>query len=122
MIKCFLKPQFISRVSFTVCLIVIEFLSTTIVEIKAVENSWDKLNHFSAFFVLYMLMHFAYKDFSIYIKVFLLFIFAVHIEIVQIFIPGREFSILDIAADVIGILMGTLIVRYFKLPFSLKLS
>jgi len=42
------------QISFFICLISIEYLATTTISISIVENTWDKANHFFAFFVLYI--------------------------------------------------------------------
>ncbi|DAB31067.1 MAG TPA: teicoplanin resistance protein VanZ [Sulfurimonas sp. UBA12504] len=87
-------------------LAVILYLATTTMQIKVVENIWDKANHFAAFFVLYILIHLAYKEVSLQSKVLILVIFGALIEIVQYFTPGRFFSLLDIFADSVGIAIG----------------
>jgi len=80
-------------------------LATTSVHIEVIESIWDKANHFSAFFVLYMLLSFAYKKMALHVKVLWLLAFGIQIEIVQSFI-GRDASLLDIFADSIGIAIG----------------
>ena len=71
-----------------------------------VQNSWDKANHFVAFMVLYILLSLGYRHIGLVLKVAILFVFALQIEIVQYFIPGREFSLLDVVADMIGVCIG----------------
>ena len=70
-------------ISFFICLVAIEFLATTSQEIKPIQNSWDKANHFIAF------------------------------------LPNRDFSLLDIFADFVGIVLGIFLVsivyRFFPL-------
>lgn len=96
----------IFRLMFFVCLASIEFLATTTMKIEIVESVWDKANHFIAFFVLYILLSFAYKNLSLFMKVLILLGFGIQIEIVQSFIDGRSASFLDIVADSIGITIG----------------
>lgn len=81
----------LSKISFFICIVAIEYLATTTISIPVVENSWDKLNHFIAFFVLYTLLSLGYKELTLKIKTILLLIFAIQIEIVQYFIPNRYF-------------------------------
>ena len=118
MIKIILQES-VFRILFLICILSIEFLATTTIEIKVVENSWDKLNHFFAFFVLYILLSFAYKRLELRSKVFLLLLFGMQIEVVQHFIEGRYFSLIDVVADGVGILLGvlfhTLVLRKIKL-------
>ncbi len=94
------------------CLAVIEFLATTTIHIEVIESIWDKGNHFLAFFVLYVLLTLAYKNMSLLIKVLLLVAFGLQIEVVQSFIDGRYFSLLDIVADSVGILIGVVACRF----------
>ena len=98
-----------------ITLAVIEFLAnTTTVHIKIVESMWDKANHFSAFFVLFILLSLAFKEMKIVIKVILLLSFGLQIEIVQYFIEGRDFSLMDVVADFIGILIGMILYKLYN--------
>lgn len=91
---------------FFLSLLSIEFLATTTLEIKAVHSLWDKANHFIAFFVLYTLLYFSHFALKRVTTVALLLLFGIQIEIVQYFIPLREFSLLDVFADSVGIAIG----------------
>jgi len=94
------------RVAFFITLGVIEYLATTTQQIEIVSSMWDKANHFTAFFVLYILLSLAYRNLSTTVKIVILLAFGIQIEIVQSFIDGRYFSMLDVLADTIGILLG----------------
>jgi VanZ family protein len=109
------------RVMFYGCLVVIEFLATTTQEIKPLEHSWDKANHFLAFMTLYILLSLAYKNFSTLSKVVLLIAFGLQIEIVQSFIPGRDFSLFDVVADTVGITIGIVLLYSYK-KYTIKVS
>ncbi|MEA3353040.1 MAG: VanZ family protein [Campylobacterota bacterium] len=100
-------------ISFFICLISIEYLATTSLDIKPIQNSWDKANHFIAFFILYMTLSLGYAKLDVVKKVLLLFIFGFQIELVQYFLPNREFSFLDIFADGVGVAFG--VISYFLL-------
>jgi len=50
----------ISAALFFIFLISIEYLALTPAQIKLVENSWDKANHFIAFAALYVTLHFGF--------------------------------------------------------------
>ncbi|MBD3841765.1 MAG: VanZ family protein [Campylobacterales bacterium] len=101
------------QTSFFICIVAIEYLATTTISIPVVENSWDKLNHFIAFFVLYILFSLSYPRFLTTLgKVVVLLLFAIQIEIIQYFIPNRYFSFLDIVADGIGILIGIVFYKW----------
>ncbi len=94
------------QIAFFTTLVAIEYLATTTRQIEVIVHSWDKLNHLVAFAVLYLLLFAAFGHLKIWSRVMLLMAFAVQIEIVQHFIPGREFSLLDIVADGVGIAIG----------------
>lgn len=102
-----------------IALMSIEFLATTTMQIEVVESFWDKGNHFVAFFVLYVLLSLAYKNLGVLTKVLLLLAFGLQIEIVQYFIEGRFFSLLDVLADSVGIVIGVVVCQW---RFSLKNS
>ena len=102
----FLFHQNSFKVYLFICIVAIEFLATTTIHIEAVESIWDKANHFVAFFTLYILLNFAFKKLSLLLKVILLVAFGLQIEIVQSFIDGRFFSLFDVLADSVGILLG----------------
>lgn len=94
------------KLMFFGCLFVIEYLATTTRHIEIIENLWDKANHFVAFMTLYILLSLAYKFLKTIYKIVLLLLYGIQIEIVQSFIPGRFFSLLDVVADSIGIVIG----------------
>jgi len=108
------------QILFFICLLTIEYLATTSTSITIVENSWDKANHFIAFFVLYILLDYGFKIFTTFGKVSLLMIFAIQIEIVQYFIPNRYFSILDVVADVIGIVIAIGVMAFYNKYIKVK--
>jgi len=92
---------------FFICLVAIEYLATKAPSsIEIPTFSWDKLNHFIAFFVLYVLLSWGYKNLSTKRKFLLLLIFAIQIEFVQYFLTSREASFLDLIADFIGIVVA----------------
>jgi len=78
-----------------------------------VSHSWDKLNHVLAFMVLSVLFSLGFSNLSEKVKIIMLLIYALHIELIQYFIPGREFSLLDITADIIGIILGFILSKLF---------
>ena len=102
------------KLGFIICLVAIEYLATTTISIPVVEQSWDKANHFIAFFTLYILLHYGYKSLNLKTKILYLLLFAIQIEIVQYFIPNRYFSLLDVVADSIGIIIGIGVVYFIK--------
>ena len=113
MFKYLLSQNFF-RVYLFICVVAIEFLATTTIHIETIENSWDKANHFIAFFVLYTLLTFAFEKISRLMKIALLVMFGLQIEIVQSFIDGRFFSLLDVFADSVGIAIGVFLEKYVR--------
>ena len=91
----------------------IDFLAFTSKSPAIIENSWDKANHFLAFFVLYILLYLSY-EFKIFKNLAILLAFGVQIELVQAFLPNRSFSLLDIVADMIGAAFGVIVVEILK--------
>lgn len=105
-----MKP-YLFKTAFYTAFIAIEYLALTSRHIEIVESFWDKQNHFVAFFTLYVLLSMAYKHLSIRAKSALLFLVGCQIEITQYFIPERSFSLMDIVADSVGIMIGIAIYR-----------
>ena len=101
----------ISKLSFFICIVAIEYLATTTLEIKPVQNSWDKANHFIAFMTLYVTLSLGYPKLEVVKKVMILLAFGLQIELVQYFLPNREFSLLDVVADGVGIFIGMIVVK-----------
>ena len=67
----------------------------------------DKLMHFSAFFILSLLLDLSLKSDLMVNKFFLFFLvtYAGFIEIIQYFLPYRSAEILDFIFDLLGILV-----------------
>ncbi len=96
----------------------------------------DKFKHFGAYAVLASLVYAAlfiqnrYKIFKQKPALFTIIITALYgalDEIHQSFIPGRSCELMDWVADVIGILLAVIIIKYFifgkwKINFALKNS
>lgn len=98
---------------------IIEYLALTPQHIEIIESFWDKQNHFVAFLALYLLLGLAYRDFSTAKKTAVMTFIAFQIEITQYFIPGRFFSLLDIASDAAGVIAGILVCRFIVPKFHL---
>ncbi len=74
----------------------------------------DKIGHISAFFALMFLFKQGWKSISFTIAFILLLNYGIGIEILQYFIPGRSFSIADMFADALGLLLGIGLSQYFR--------
>ena len=104
----------ISAAFFFIFLIAIEYLALTPAQIKLIENSWDKANHFIAFAALYVTLHFGFCRLNLSAKVAILLAYGIQIEVAQSFVPGRYLSLLDIVSDGIGIVFCILAAIIFK--------
>lgn len=82
-------------------------------------GSWDKLIHFSGFFVLAALACLAWRKMSTSWCLLILFGYAAVTEILQYFIPGRNFSVIDWIADSLGVLAAIALSLYLseRIPF-----
>jgi VanZ family protein len=61
------------------------------------------INHFIAFFVLFLLFKYSYPKLTCKRRIYLLIAYAFFIETVQYFLPTRAAEFLDIAVDMLGI-------------------
>ena len=73
------------------------------------------IKHFYYFSYLTSLGLFVYLKEKNYLKiVFLLFLLSALVEIIHLYVPGREFSYYDILANVLGYLFGFLLITLVK--------
>jgi len=79
------------------------------------ELASDKLWHALAYLVLYISCRFAYHRQTTHITRFALLLgFSLLIEVLQYFVPNREFSLLDVVANAAGLAIGVIIMRLFE--------
>ncbi len=94
------------RISLTAAVAGILILATTPLEYPVVSGINDKLNHIFAFFVLALLASFSFPEKKFFSSIFLpLMCYGMAIEIIQHFLPYRMFSLFDVAADALGIVL-----------------
>lgn len=86
------------------CIVFILYAALTPRSIPIAENMSDKFNHFIAFFVLSFLVDRSF-EFSFPILAIPVFLFGIAIEFIQFFLPYRQFSVFDMFADGVGILI-----------------
>ena len=100
------SSSIVFRISFASALIAITLLATTPQEYPVVSGINDKLNHIFAFFVLALLADYSFLKYNFNVRIFLpLFGYGIAIEVIQHFLPYRMFSLFDVTADMIGLLM-----------------
>lgn len=94
------------RFLFWLCVVVIFILAIMPLKMPQFNASFgDKVNHIVAFLVLFFLLDKSY-NFKILMRCCILIGYGLFIEIVQSFLPYRTFSLLDLCADGIGLILG----------------
>ncbi len=111
----------VKQIVFFIVLAAVFILAVVPQEAATITTGWDKLNHVLAFFVLLALFDYAYPAMPFWSRQWLwLLAYGLLIECVQGFTADRYFSLLDILADMVGLLayglIRPLIITY--LPFS----
>jgi len=97
------------RLGLAITLVIIMYLSTTQFEYPVVENINDKVSHILAFYVLALFGDFSFPEHKFDPgKIFLLLAYGLFIEIIQYFLPYRTFSLLDLLADAVGLVLYSL--------------
>jgi VanZ family protein len=97
-------PLPVARLALALAVIAIMVLALMPTTTVPVTTTWDKLDHALAFFTLALLAEQAFPGWSFWRSLALgLVAYGVGIEIAQWFTPDREASLLDVAADGIGI-------------------
>ncbi len=93
----------------------ITYLATAPLDYPTVGTAYDKLNHLFAFFVLGLLADFSFPESNFgYVKIAPLFGYGIFIEVIQLFLPDRMFSLFDIAADSAGLLLYAVCIPLFR--------
>ena len=102
------------RITLGISILFISTLSVQEIEAQSAVNLSDKFLHFFCFLyltILSWLSRIISKELWVYVIV---LAYGILIEIVQIYIPYRSFEFLDIFADFLGILAGSLFINFFK--------
>jgi VanZ family protein len=108
-----------SRLFLVAAIIVITYLATTPDDFPVVQHISDKVNHLAAFYVLAFLADFSFPKEEMGLqKAMAVLAYGLMIEIIQIFLPARSPSLLDLLADGAGIAIYWLSLPILKrLPF-----
>ncbi len=112
-----LKQKYI-KVVFWILAFAVLVLSSMPGAISHSINNVDKLAHFGAFFLLSILLLFAYK-FSkpFFTTALVMALFGFAIEVLHLYVPRRVFSMYDFAADLLGIIIALIIYRMIRSKF-----
>ena len=93
-----------SRLLFFIALFSVTCLAVLPQEQVSLTTGWDKANHALAFLVLLGLLDQAYPQWNLWLQKTLPLIgYGLVIEGLQFFLPDRMFSLLDVAADLVGL-------------------
>lgn len=103
--------QSLWQVCLWVSAIAILFLATTSETYPVPSAPSDKINHLIAFLELAILARLGWPRARPWPTAIALLLFGVMIEVIQAPLPYREFSLLDILADGVGIAIGLLLWR-----------
>ena len=96
-----------------VSLAVISYLAFTPLEMPGVSGINDKLAHLLAFIHLALLADFSWPETPWNsVKFFLLLGYGLLIEIIQAFLPLRLFSLFDLSADALGLIIYSLTIPW----------
>ncbi len=97
--------QWLRRTGFGLLLLIIYYLAFTALDYQIQSTFNDKINHAVAFLCLAFGRHLSFPRSSRIAGMCFLLAYGFSIEIVQYFLPWREFSLLDVVADSIGFLI-----------------
>ena len=84
----------------------ITYLAIARLDYPAMRSINDKVSHFLAFYVLALLADFSFpkKSFGLF-KLVPLLTYGIGIEVIQYHLPFRMFSLFDLAADTLGLII-----------------
>ncbi|ODB91558.1 hypothetical protein A3195_09210 [Candidatus Thiodiazotropha endoloripes] len=103
-------PSTLLRGGLAISLVAICFLAFTPLQLPAVSSLNDKFSHILAFLYLALLCDFSWPEADWnFTKALSLLGYGLFIETVQAFLPHRFFSMLDLAADGLGLIIYSMI-------------
>jgi VanZ family protein len=103
------------RIAFVCATLLVAYLAFGHLEQTPIASLNDKLNHVAAFLCLAFLLDFATpRQMWGWRKLLPLFAYGLMIELVQYFLPYREFSLWDLAADTLSLIVYPLTLPLLK--------
>ncbi len=103
------------RVLLCISLVIITYLATAELGYAVFPFSYDKINHLATFLVLALLVDFSFPNSRFNsVKIFSLIAYGFSLEVLQYYLPHRMFSLLDIAADSLGLIAYGLLIPLIK--------
>ena len=105
----------IFRILLVVSLLLFTYLATIELELPVMTSIDDKFGHVLVFLYLAFLIDYSFpaSRFNL-LKIVPLLLYGVVIEVIQYFIPHRMFSLLDLLADGIGIVIYALLFQILR--------
>jgi VanZ family protein len=111
------RMTFFYRFMLGVALCATTFLATTSARIPVAEDINDKISHIAAFYALSLLVDFSWPKTGFrFAKALWLLGYGIAIEAVQYFLPHRSFSLFDLGADAVG-----MVLFWFSVPLLRKI-
>tara|TARA_R100001440_G_scaffold24211_5_gene39367 strand:+ start:34004 stop:34438 length:435 start_codon:yes stop_codon:yes gene_type:complete len=95
-------------------MLIILWLATTRLDYPIPSSSWDKLNHLAAFIELTILARLSWPKLRPVYAGLAMLAYGLTIEIIQAPLAYREFSLLDLVADGIGVIIGLILMLWFR--------
>ncbi len=107
-------PQELKIVQFIVLAGYVTWLNIAPLSFGDIEFFWDDLAHASCWLILCLSLRLALPRRKFIYPAVWLFAYSVLVEVVQHFLPYREFSMLDILANGVGVLLALACIRLMK--------
>jgi VanZ family protein len=120
--RCMALPRsdlLLFRAVLVTALLIIFHLATTQLHYPGLNGLNDKVSHIMAFYALAMLEDFSFPRTGFGLsKAFTLMAYGLLIEVIQYFLPYRTFSLYDLGADAMGVLVYVISTPVLKqIPF-----
>ena len=105
----------IFRIFLAVSLLLITFLATVELELPGITSVDDKFGHVLAFLYLAFLVDYSFPTSRFNLsKILPLLFYGIVIEVIQHFLPHRMFSLFDLLADGVGVVIYALLFQILR--------